>query len=463
MQLFFCALFVLSPLSLRASEPLEFLSLRTSEGKTHGGPIIEVKEDGSLEFFDLTTNASMVVRKDEVRKLTYPATLEDVTAAVGLPAVAAWHLVELDQKPTPTGKVVKVTPQVVYLSLGTEDGIRVDEALLVFRDGEEVRDPDTGELLAREQKNLCELEVVEVLEKVCKAKIRGDFEVTLEVGDRVRPLKPRDLKIALFPISLENGLQTNVGEKLLQDITTTLVNRDLSVVARDQLAKSIGELQLQQSEGFDPKEKGRLGKLAGADVIVSGKIVISSLARDALESGKPVRGYGTAYVRGIKAETGDILFAVSDRVSITRMRVAARQKKPTTLQSYPTGAVKHSGHHYWVSTELLSWDDARKKCRALGGDLVCIESQDEQRFLERITARFRPRVNFWIGLTPSEGKVVWVNGGTRQVSAWANEMNRRYARQVDKYPHHILGRRVGGKWEVVPKGGRQGFICEWDH
>ncbi|XP_030597024.1 C-type lectin domain family 10 member A-like [Archocentrus centrarchus] len=68
----------------------------------------------------------------------------------------------------------------------------------------------------------------------------------------------------------------------------------------------------------------------------------------------------------------------------------------------------HGGKCYHFSISKSSWNRSRAYCRAEGGDLVKIDSREEQRFLT-ITMK---RNYFWIGLTDSaeEGNWMWVDG-----------------------------------------------------
>ncbi|XP_026203908.1 C-type lectin domain family 4 member E-like, partial [Anabas testudineus] len=73
----------------------------------------------------------------------------------------------------------------------------------------------------------------------------------------------------------------------------------------------------------------------------------------------------------------------------------------------------HGGKCYYFSTRDSSWYQSRDDCRRGGGDLVKIDSREEQSFLE---LRLRQKMNFvddhfWIGLTDSkeEGKWLWVD------------------------------------------------------
>uniref|UniRef100_A0A3B4FVY3 C-type lectin domain-containing protein n=1 Tax=Pundamilia nyererei TaxID=303518 RepID=A0A3B4FVY3_9CICH len=78
------------------------------------------------------------------------------------------------------------------------------------------------------------------------------------------------------------------------------------------------------------------------------------------------------------------------------------------------GWEQHGGKCYYFSISKSSWEQSRDECRAKGGELVKIDSREEQTFLVR-----RLRVvmteaedKFWIGLTDSavEGRCLWVDG-----------------------------------------------------
>ncbi|XP_051560252.1 C-type lectin domain family 4 member F-like isoform X2 [Myxocyprinus asiaticus] len=69
--------------------------------------------------------------------------------------------------------------------------------------------------------------------------------------------------------------------------------------------------------------------------------------------------------------------------------------------------VKANGWHwYFISSEEKSWSDSRQFCRDHGGDLVIINSEEEQMF---ITSLIKDYV--WIGLSDikKEGNMTWVD------------------------------------------------------
>uniref|UniRef100_A0A3Q2QPP5 C-type lectin domain-containing protein n=1 Tax=Fundulus heteroclitus TaxID=8078 RepID=A0A3Q2QPP5_FUNHE len=77
--------------------------------------------------------------------------------------------------------------------------------------------------------------------------------------------------------------------------------------------------------------------------------------------------------------------------------------KDETCQKCGAGWELHGGTCYKFSTRKSSWNESRDSCKDLGGDLVKIDSREEQDNLEDM---------FWIGLTDSkeEGRWLWVDG-----------------------------------------------------
>ncbi|XP_051811496.1 hepatic lectin-like [Acanthochromis polyacanthus] len=93
---------------------------------------------------------------------------------------------------------------------------------------------------------------------------------------------------------------------------------------------------------------------------------------------------------------------------------------PPTVGSYEpcpkceAGWEHHGGKCYNFTTNKSSWEESRCFCQSQGGDLVKIDSRDEQTFLERRLRDVMEKAEdrFWIGLTDTkeEGRWLWVDG-----------------------------------------------------
>ncbi|XP_033980060.1 C-type lectin domain family 4 member E-like [Trematomus bernacchii] len=76
----------------------------------------------------------------------------------------------------------------------------------------------------------------------------------------------------------------------------------------------------------------------------------------------------------------------------------------------PVGWERHGGKCYNFSTYTATWTRSRDECRCKGGDLVKIESREEQEFLEQKVRDIMTadEDKFWIGLTDSETEGTWL-------------------------------------------------------
>ncbi|XP_027142896.1 CD209 antigen-like protein C isoform X3 [Larimichthys crocea] len=80
---------------------------------------------------------------------------------------------------------------------------------------------------------------------------------------------------------------------------------------------------------------------------------------------------------------------------------------------------------YYFLTNNLTWSDSRDECRQRGGDLVKIDSVEEQSFLQhRLKEKMiYPEDRHWIGLTDSktEGTWLWTDGSplNKSLTFWS--------------------------------------------
>ncbi|KAM4550864.1 uncharacterized protein V3H82_019905 isoform 3-T3 [Fundulus diaphanus] len=117
------------------------------------------------------------------------------------------------------------------------------------------------------------------------------------------------------------------------------------------------------------------------------------------------------------------------------------------------------GNCYNFNSNKSSWNDSRRSCKDLGGDLVKIDSREEQMFLE-IKLRGlmeKPEDKFWIGLTDSEieGRWLWVDGSplNESLKFWFNEE-----------PDNWKGQNPAGEdcGRMGEKGGATDLKCWFD-
>ncbi|MEE8575534.1 MAG: CsgG/HfaB family protein [Thermodesulfobacteriota bacterium] len=74
------------------------------------------------------------------------------------------------------GRVIKVSGEEVYLSAGERNGASVGDEFRVYTVGEELVDPDTGEMLGSEEEEIGRVKIYKVAEKYSKARPVGSVE-----------------------------------------------------------------------------------------------------------------------------------------------------------------------------------------------------------------------------------------------------------------------------------------------
>lgn len=83
------------------------------------------------------------------------------------------------------GNVIKVSGDVVYINAGKRSGTDAGEVFTVYSKGEELMDPDTGEILGSEEERIGTVKVFDVKEKYSKARIEGSG-AGIKKGDIIR-------------------------------------------------------------------------------------------------------------------------------------------------------------------------------------------------------------------------------------------------------------------------------------
>ncbi|NXX44081.1 MRC1 protein, partial [Tricholaema leucomelas] len=93
---------------------------------------------------------------------------------------------------------------------------------------------------------------------------------------------------------------------------------------------------------------------------------------------------------------------------------------PKGWQSTPTSS--YCFKIFWGEREKMqTWFGARDFCRALGGDLACIHSEEEQNLIANLDRDFH-HVSYWMGLSAldSSGGFVWSDGSPVNFEKWSS-------------------------------------------
>ncbi|XP_038153410.1 CD209 antigen-like protein C [Cyprinodon tularosa] len=104
-----------------------------------------------------------------------------------------------------------------------------------------------------------------------------------------------------------------------------------------------------------------------------------------------------------------------------------------------------------------SWDDAKEECRNLGGDLVVIDSADEQTFLVAYTKK-----SFWIGLNDkeNEGSWKWIDGTSPALTFWVEKQPDNGGKDYGAKEEDCAHIRTGEGWNDLPCSYCLNWICE---
>uniref|UniRef100_I3JBU8 Hepatic lectin n=2 Tax=Oreochromis niloticus TaxID=8128 RepID=I3JBU8_ORENI len=128
--------------------------------------------------------------------------------------------------------------------------------------------------------------------------------------------------------------------------------------------------------------------------------------------------------------------------------------KDQTSYKCEDGWKKHKGKCYYFSISKTSWNESRDECRAKKGDLVKIDSMEEEKFLESQLKEIKnPDDKFWIGLIYSakNNTRVWTSGSPLNTSLTFGSNKEQDNKNGTKRenPDEPSCLRVGGKGGAV--------------
>src|SRR6266567_7515949 len=119
--------------------------------------------------------------------------------------------------PKVEGDVLKVDGGQVTLSIGQRDGVVAGVELVVYREGEELKHPKTGEVLGRTEKTVGRVTIAEVFEGYSTARISQGTAV--QPGDKAR-VSAGKVRLTVLPLS--TGVRDNLIEAAIQELVDQL-------------------------------------------------------------------------------------------------------------------------------------------------------------------------------------------------------------------------------------------------
>lgn len=197
--------------------------------------------------------------------------------------------------------------------------------------------------------------------------------------------KQQKTRIAVVPFRELGGEPTVFGTFAAEELVTDLVNLGgLDLVERTTLDKVMGELKLNESGAIDPASAKQVGKLVGADAIVTGTIT-------------DLQSYVGVNCRLIDTQTGHIFGAAEARIvkdddvkkilgtpmtsggvartgSDSQLQTSAQPQTPVSRPPLGPIQVKRQG----VSVQEGDFLIAVQGCRRSGARLSCVGSVTNQ-------------------------------------------------------------------------------------
>jgi hypothetical protein len=156
-------------------------------------------------------------------------------------------------------------------------------------------------------------------------------------------------------------------------------------------------------------------------------------------------------------------------------RAPASTSPPSATPKVPADAVIFQGHEYKYFAEQISWKEAQRRCRQMGGHLPIVESSAENTFLARMADGGFPSEGrsgneaIWLGATDEadENEWRWTDGKRLIFANWDNgQPNNKNAEEHYAVLWLASDPARFGRWSDQPNVASQHtahFICEWDN
>lgn len=127
----------------------------------------------------------------------------------------------------------------------------------------------------------------------------------------------------------------------------------------------------------------------------------------------------------------------------------------------------YEGHIYQLFDDKMTWQEAKKACEDMGGHLVTITSQEEQKIVQSLLPLATTSSGYFIGGYTENGQSKWVTGEPFSYSHWIDgqpdgwdgtEAETAYVMCSDAY-----GKACVGWWnDIAGTTSGYGYICEFE-
>lgn len=122
-------------------------------------------------------------------------------------------------------------------------------------------------------------------------------------------------------------------------------------------------------------------------------------------------------------------------------------------------AASYNGNAYLIVKNAMTWFDAYKYCKSLGGELVSITSAEEQEFINSYMTAKSQTSQVWIGLYGYGDEWYWTSGEKCEYTNW-HPSQPDYA--SGKQFFGALNWKQLGTWDDANHTLKYVFICEWN-
>ncbi len=229
-------------------------------------------ENGKLKVMDISTLEEQTFEKSQLKAIRTTLTDRNIAEGVGVGSWLAWQLMPIFEGAAKRQTVASIQQAAVYVTANRYSGLMVGDQVDVFRLGEPIKDPNTGEVLETPEQKIAKLEVMSFSEKLVTCRPTGEFVIQLQVGDVIRPVQPRT-SVAVLPFMNGGGEPVQSGVEISDAMTNAMANLGVPTLERARTVEILGEQLRQLSPVYDGGDASRVGKLLGAATLVTGRLI----------------------------------------------------------------------------------------------------------------------------------------------------------------------------------------------